>query len=217
MRRFLIRFHQRASHSHRIAVLTDIVAQEILGQLPTGTSVHDCLDIGCGDMIIAENIAQKTNRTNWKCIDIHPLPQGLKSNPKWYKYSQFDGKHIPFQDRDFDVATICDVLHHAGEDTPVLLAEAARVSRIIIVKDHFEYGFYSRTMLKMMDFVGNWAYGVNIPRRYFTEDGFAALCETVGLQVVKINRNIKLYDHIPLLNKVLSPRWQFVAVLRVVR
>ncbi len=215
LQRLLVGFHQKASHSHRISVLTDIVAQEILGQLSSGTKTHhDCLDVGCGDMVIAENIAKKITQTNWKCIDIHPLPENLKENPRWEKYSQFDGKHIPFQDKSFDVVAFCDVLHHAGENTGKLLTESARTARIVIIKDHFENGIYSRTMLQLMDFVGNWAYGVNIPKKYFTRESFAELCENAGLELVHMNDNIQLYKHLPLLRNILLPKWQFVATLR---
>jgi hypothetical protein len=165
-------------------------------------------------MTLAENIQRANPHTDWSCIDIHALPPHLQGTPKWQKYRQFDGQHIPFGDKVFDAVLFCDVLHHAQEHTPGLLREAARVGKIVIIKDHFEYGFYSRSMLKIMDIVGNWGYGIVIPRQYFSVPQFKELCTTSNLEEVHITRNIALYDHIPLLKHLLRPEWQFIAVLK---
>ncbi len=213
LQKFLIWFHQNASHKHRISILAELITCGIKTQVPKSEFIN-CLDVGCGDMVLAEKIAENLRNSNWRCTDIHPLPSALEGNAKWKKYSQFDGKHIPFQDKSFDVVAFCDVLHHAGENTGELLTESARIARIIIIKDHFEDGIYSRTMLQLMDFMGNWAYGVNIPKKYFTRESFAELCENAGLELVHLNDNIQLYKHLPLVRNILSPKWQFVATLR---
>ncbi|MDJ1473002.1 methyltransferase domain-containing protein [Cytophagaceae bacterium DM2B3-1] len=216
IRKLLIHFHQKASHNRRTCILTQLLKQNIIDCFSTkDTNVH-CLDVGCGDMIIAESINESLPNTIWQCIDIHPLPEGLENNAKWKKYKTFDGSYIPFADKSFDVITFCDVLHHAGENTPVLLTEAARTGKIVLIKDHFEYSYYSRLMLKMMDIVGNWAYGINIPERYFTKKRFSKLCEGAGLEIIDMNNHIQLYEHLPIVRTILSPKWQFIAVLKAV-
>ncbi|MDJ1485451.1 class I SAM-dependent methyltransferase [Cytophagaceae bacterium YF14B1] len=215
VRKLLINFHQKASHSRRTNILTQLLQDCIVKYSPNVNTVN-CLDVGCGDMVIAETIGENLHNTVWRCIDIHPLKDDLKNSAKWKKYKQFDGAHIPFTDKAFDVITICDVLHHAGENTPALLAEAARTGKIVLIKDHFEYSYYSRLMLKMMDIVGNWAYGINIPERYFTKKRFSKLCEGAGLEIIDMNNHIQLYEHLPIVRTILSPKWQFIAVLKAV-
>ena len=82
------------------------------------------------------------------CLDTYPLPAELEADASWGKYREFDGRHIPFSNQEFDVALLCDVLHHDLNNAEQLLSEAARVARFIIIKDHFEYGWYSRQMLR---------------------------------------------------------------------
>jgi ubiquinone/menaquinone biosynthesis C-methylase UbiE len=213
LRKFLIQFHQSASHNHRIGILTNLLSRSIDAQFPEAGTIR-CLDVGCGDMVLAESIARQLPKSNWKCIDIHPLPKELEANEKWKKYQSFDGRHIPFNDQRFDVVTFCDVLHHAGENTLPLLIEAARTGKIVVIKDHFEQGWYSRKMLQTMDFVGNWAYGINIPKKYFTRNSFSELCRQAGLEILHINNGIPLYEHLPVVRNILSPQWQFIAVLK---
>jgi SAM-dependent methyltransferase len=212
LKQLLINFHQKTSHNNRIDILAHLLAKHICSQY-TGAAIR-CLDVGCGDMVIAEKIAAIQPQTSWRCIDIHPLPDELQADSRWQKYRQFDGKHIPFADNSFDVVVFCDVLHHAQEDTLPLLREAARVGKTVVIKDHFEYGFYSRSMLKLMDFIGNWGYGIVLPERYFSEHSFSNLCAKTGVSIIKLQKQIDLYKHLPIINKLLKSQWQFIAVLQ---
>jgi hypothetical protein len=68
-------------------------------------------------------------------------------------------------------------------------------------------------MLKIMDFVGNWGYGIRLPDRYFTRQSFAKACVSSGLTVKEIFTGINLYSHLPFLKWLLRPDWQFIALL----
>lgn len=208
----LIAVHQRLSHDRRIEILSRRIADIIRSLGPSGREVR-CLDAGCGDMQIAERVAALAPHTAWSCIDIHELPDGLKGAEKWKKYRSFDGRTIPFPDKSFDIVLFCDVLHHVQTDAQALLSEAARTGRLVIIKDHFEYSFWSRGMLWAMDFVGNWGYGVGLPKRYFTRQGFEVIAGKAGLRTMRIETGIDLYAHIPVVRTVLRPAWQFIAVL----
>ena len=208
----LVGLHRTLSHGHRVGVLAQRIAMRIETLVPHGPT--KCLDIGCGDMTIAEAIHDHTSRTDWRCIDVHPLPPGLSEHARWQKYLAFDGQTIPYGDREFDVAVLCDVLHHTPATAAQLLAEAARVARHVIVKDHFEYGAYSRSMLRLMDFVGNWGYGISVPERYFTREGFVRLAAQQGLVITSLDCGLELYEHLPVVRTVLRPDWHFIAVLR---
>lgn len=213
IRRNLQKFHKQTSHVHRINVLSKEIAGIIDGLFPEKTKIK-CMDIGCGDMEIAEAIGRLSTRTEWMCLDIYELPEQLASEPRWGKYMKFDGTHIPCPDNSWDVVLLCDVLHHARKDIFILLKESARVGAVVIVKDHFEYSLYSRFMLRMLDFLGNWGYGVSLPTSYFTKDSFKSLCEQAGVSIEHMKIGIDLYSHLPVIRFFLLPKWQFIAVLR---
>lgn len=207
----LIRLHQRLSHHRRISILSRRIAEIIEEEFKDKDKIH-CLDVGCGDMKIAESINEANKKTLWNCIDIYDLPEDLRGTEKWAKYKRFNGVNIPFEDKSMDVVLFCDVLHHAGDNTIKLLKEAARVGKVVIVKDHFEYSFYSRLMLKVMDFIGNWGYGVKLPTRYFTKKGIEDLCRMSGLSIKRLYIGIDLYSHIPIARNILKPKWQFIVL-----
>jgi hypothetical protein len=134
-------------------------------------------------------------------------------DPIWKEYRQFDGEVIPYESDSFDVILFSDVLHHVpGELREDLLRSAGEVGRFVLIKDHFEYGWISRQMLRAMDFLGNFGYGISIPNRYFDQTSFAALVSQADLCVKRLEVGIRLYDHLPLLPLVLSADWQFMAL-----
>jgi SAM-dependent methyltransferase len=206
----LIELHQKLTHSRRVALLGELLAQRI-AKLNTQPS---CLDIGCGDMAISETINRALPASSWQCLDLYALPDKFRSDARWSKYHQFDGRKLPMGDCSSDIAVFCDVLHHMPAGVPqIMLAEAGRVARHVVVKDHFEYGWWSRSCLRSMDFIGNWAYGVSVPRRYFTCDSFAAHVDRAGLRIDSLEIGFNLYSHLPIVQNFLAKKWQFVAVL----
>jgi SAM-dependent methyltransferase len=211
-RNYLINSHQKVSHNKRVELIANELT-EMVNVVTNADAGYKCIDIGCGDMAVAEFIGENLKNTQWKCLDLYPVPEGGLNEDKWLKYQQFNGKIIPFENKKFDIAFLVDVLHHS-ENVHLLLEEAKRVSDLIVVKEHYEYGFFSRFVLKAMDLYGNWAYGVKVPGKYFSRSSFTGLCNDLGLQIVNQKVGIDLYNHLPVLNKVLDPKWQFIAVLK---
>src|SRR5207245_10961782 len=95
---------------------------------------------------------------------------------------EFDGATIPYPDSSFDVAMLVDVLHHTT-DPRVLLREASRVGRSILIKDHLREGFLANTTLRVMDWVGNAHHGVALPYNYWPESKWVAAFNELGLLV----------------------------------
>ena len=211
----LITIHQELSHNRRLEILSRRIAETIRAQNPGAKKIR-CLDVGCGDMQIAEKVTMLLPKSSWSCIDIHDLPIHLKDQERWKKYRSFDGTNIPFPDRTFDVVLFCDVLHHVQTNAPSLLVNAGRAGRLIIIKDHFEYSPWSRCLLRTMDFIGNWGYGISLPKRYFTEGRFNELTKKAGLLPKLICVGIDLYAHLPIVRTILRPKWQFIALLKPV-
>lgn len=162
-------------------------------------------------------LEQRLPGLNCTFVDIHPVPvrdgRVLKG---WENYVQFDGKNLPFEKLQFDVGIFSDVLHHVPDEIrDVLLMNALKKCRFVIIKDHFEYGFFTRTILRGMDFVGNFGYGVSVPSEYFNEERFAAFCERAHAQVVDVDVGVELYRHLPVLRSLLSPKLHFIAVCQL--
>lgn len=209
--RLFVDLHQRFSHNNRVNILSQKLSGLIDKHFPDAETI-ECLDVGCGDMKIPTTINKLNPKTSWSGIDLYELPASMKGSKMWSRYKKYDGSHFPFDSKSMDVVLFCDVLHHAKKGA-LLLKEAARVGRIIIIKDHFEYSAYSRIMLKAMDFIGNWGYGVTLPDKYFNVTEFKNLCVSSGLLVSTIDVGIDLYAHLPVIRYFLKSQWQFVAVL----
>ncbi len=168
-----------------LVTLAQRIALHIESLVPRGRA--RCLDIGCGDMALVEAMQGRKSRTDWRCIDVHGVPPAAEAgdDARWRKYSQFDGCTIPFDDGEFDVALLCDVLHHAPENAARLLAEAGRVARHVLVKDHF------------------------------TREAFVRLATEQRLFITALDSGVDLPDHLPpVAGALLRPDWQFIAVLR---
>lgn len=207
----LVRFHQLLAHSNRIQKLADAIGTTMGSLFPAGNKPIQALDVGCGDMTVAETIASKHPSIQWTCTDIHELPQHLENTEKWKKYRRFNGSTLPFTDSAFDAVLFSDVLHHCMAQAPDLLREAGRTGRYVIVKDHFESGWISRSKLRLLDFIGNYGYGVSVPDRYFTPESFATTASESGLQIVHMNAKVPIYPG--WISPLLPPSLQFIAVM----
>jgi len=85
------------------------------------------LDVGSWDGQVARSLSD-----NIVGIDVvlHPQP--------FIPVTLFDGKHIPYDDKEFDTVLCCTALHHA-EDQDAVLAEMKRVGkRLVIMEDRFD-------------------------------------------------------------------------------
>jgi SAM-dependent methyltransferase len=89
------------------------------------------LDVGCGDGYVAAELAARG--ASVMLTDIVDLRR-IRELP----FRLFDGRHLPFDDRQFDVVMLNFVLHHVPNELKApLLDEAARVSRrrLFILED----------------------------------------------------------------------------------
>jgi SAM-dependent methyltransferase len=212
--RWLIKAHRSTSHSTRISILASLLAQQIEATIDAPAKLR-CLDIGCGDLTLAKLLETVHGIGKWTGVDLYPLPSSaISTDARWRDYVQFNGQELPFPDQGFDVGIFVDVLHHVPEESRVqLLRESLRTCKLVIVKDHFESSFWSRQVLRAMDFVGNYAYGVSVPKRYFTKESFARLCDEAGAGQTGMRVGVRLYDHLPIVRNLLQSDWHFVCQL----
>jgi SAM-dependent methyltransferase len=203
----LIGVHRKTSHSKRIEVLSSLFAG-IIESLNPEDRIIRLLDVGCGDMSIARKLASKYGKLRYTCIDIYPNIQN------WENYLEFDGMHIPFNDKEFDVVLFSEVLHHDIENAKNLLIEAKRVSNFILIKDHFEYGSWSGRMLQLADFIGNYGYGVTVPKHYFSKQSFSELLFDCQLKEIECLCPVELYQTSLIIKLVLKSKYQFISLLK---
>jgi hypothetical protein len=169
------------------------------------------LDYGCGTMSFSERLQQDGHIASFMGMDTYPAPDNA-AGTKWAYYRQIPGDGIDESAGRFDVAIVLDVLHHASvADQVKILRSLARMSRHVLVKDHFEYGFFSRQILRLADWYGNYAYGVNVPDRYFDQETWRKLVEQAQLKELKLLAGVRVHDG--LFGLILPPRHHFISVL----
>ncbi len=165
------------------------------------------IDFGCGSMEVSKKL-QKHSFVN-KITGIDTFDFQYKT--KKMKYTQSD-KFFKSINNKFDLVIVVDVLHHMGiDDAHKILKKLSKISKHIIVKDHFEYGFFSRHLLRLIDFYGNYAYDVNIPDKYFDFKSWQKTVKKSSLKEIKFIKNFQQHDG--LFNFILNKKYHFISLL----
>ncbi|MDA9604518.1 class I SAM-dependent methyltransferase [Candidatus Pelagibacter sp.] len=165
------------------------------------------LDFGCGSMEISKKL-EKYSFVN-KIIGTDTFD--FKFKTKKMKYIQTH-KLYKSKNNKFDLVIIVDVLHHMGvDDAYKILKKLSKISKNIIVKDHFEYGFFSRHLLRFVDFYANYAYDVNIPNKYFDYKSWKKTVKKSSLNEIKFIKNFQQHDG--LFNFILNKKHHFISLL----
>tara|TARA_Y100001935_G_C17203730_1_gene456406 strand:- start:158 stop:841 length:684 start_codon:yes stop_codon:yes gene_type:complete len=169
------------------------------------------LDFGCGSLKFTKELIKKKIVKKSVCVDTYDY--NLNNN-KFIKYIKFnDWKNIKYKKNHFDVVILIDVLHHVGVNkSEKLIKKLSYISKYIFVKEHFEYGFFSRQLLRFADFYGNYAQDVNIPNVYFDNKSWNKLIKKANLKQLCLERNVQ--QHKGLFNMIITPKHHFVSVLQ---
>ena len=171
----VFRWHERSIYGSRVDKLVPAIV-EIAG------SAGSMLDIGCGDGSLARSVAEGVGATDLHGVDVKLRPKCV------IDVKAYDGVKLPFEDARFDLVTINDVLHHAG-DPEAVVREALRVLKPtgqLVIKDHFRLGPWSNAVLLAMDVVGNYAPGVLVRGHYLSPPEWVELVSRAGGSVERL-------------------------------
>jgi SAM-dependent methyltransferase len=182
LREALFAYHHRAMHVPRVRRIARALGDQI-------GRARSLLDVGCGDGTVARQVAERIGAEHVAGVDIKVRPgAAIESLP-------YDGIHLPFDDEAFEAVIVADVLHHAG-DPGAVLRECLRVaSRVVAVKDHFQFGWASEKILLIMDVVGNAAPAVEVRGTYLTPASWIDLVTSAGGRVTALEWPLQIHDY----------------------
>lgn len=203
LRQRLMTAMHRPVYESRLRVL----CSAILGHLNSGDRV---VDIGCGFGALGRAIMDHASCPEG--VVVHGVER-VKRGGEAIEVQAYDGITLPYEDNAVDVTILADVLHH-DEQPDRLLAEAARISRrLVIVKDHKVDGPLAHARIALMDWAANSPYGVPCLYRYPTLAGWREQQARLGLTRVDEHAHMTLYPR-PY-RWVFTPRLQYFAALSV--
>ena len=78
-----------------------VLSEALAGLVPNGASL---LNVGCGDGQIAAAIAERREDVSVRGVDVLVRPK------TWFPVEPFDGRHLPYEDKTFDVVTFIERL-----------------------------------------------------------------------------------------------------------
>lgn len=137
------------------------------------------LDIGAGSGLIGETIAVSFAGKSVTGVDI----AGKVLPDLGIPFVRFDGERLPFAERSFDCALLCNMLHHVKPTGRLpLLREALRVTGggPLIIKDHLPRGALDHLRLYILDVLGNMPRGAMVSARYLDYGEWESLLEALG-------------------------------------
>jgi len=151
------------------------------------------------------------------CYDFYSFKQLSKLNS--HKKLNINFKKISLAKRNqtkYDFALVNDVIHHMGIQNEKLiinlLNDLLTKSKIVFVKDHFQQGFFSNTIIQIMDFLGNYFNDVNVPTTYYSKKSFENLIKKTDGKIIEKIFEIKLYpDYLPLVS---NPKFNFAYLIK---
>lgn len=168
------------------------------------------LDYGCGNMAFTTFLIQQRLIREAICVDNYNLDNKKLINKHCKYINLFQSKS--FLKKKFDVTIIIDVLHHISVDKiDNILKKLCNISRYVIIKDHYEYGYFSRQILRLADWFGNYGTTINIPKTYFTKQKWEETLKKLKLKQIKIIENVN--QHNGLFSLLLPSKHQFISLL----
>ena len=150
----------------------------IFSQVAPHINGETVLDVGAGDGKVGELVATKLGK-QVTLVDV------INYNSTSLPLDLYDGKMLPYTDKQFDTSIVSVVFHHA--DQPIrLLEETIRVTnkRIVVIES-----VYFNEQHRQLNVVLDWFYNrvlheaVNCPFNFQTPDGWNETFKHYGLKI----------------------------------
>ena len=141
------------------------------------------IDIGCGNGRISFELKKIKN--------IRPFGVDNYIETNSIPFMKTNGEKLHFRNKEFDASLLIDVLHHSN-NIKEILGEASRVSRRVIIKDHFYETGFQKIRLKFIDYLCNAPFNIPTPFNFLTLKEWEQLFESLKLKIIKMNTNFKL-------------------------
>jgi SAM-dependent methyltransferase len=140
------------------------------------------IDVGAGDGTLGSVF--HTYRPETRVVGVETFVRDERWRTGRIPMVRFDGRHLPFADRSFDIALLSNVLHHTGDQLAVL-REVCRVTRgTVVIKDHLSRGTLDRWKLAFLDVLGNRRFGASTTGDYLSDAQWQAMFDAVGARRV---------------------------------
>ncbi len=190
----------------RLKRITDIIEKLLRETHKDHKKKLKVLDFGCGSMEISKKLQHKKYIKQIVGSDI------FKHKFVSKKMMYLDNQKLFKSNKKFDVIFVVDVLHHIGiENAHKIIKKLYKHSNKIIIKDHYEHGFFSRSLLRFVDFYANYGYGVNIPKKYFNKNSWSNTITKSKSKVLFHKENVQQHDG--LFNIILNKKHHFVSII----
>ena len=192
----------------RLKRITNIIDDLLRKEYLKKNKRLNILDYGCGSMEISKKLEEKNYIKSIVGSDI------FNHSYKSKKLTYINNERLFKKNEKFDVIFVVDVLHHVGiNNAHEILDKLSKLSKIIIVKDHFEHGFFSRQLLRFVDFYANYGYGVNVPKKYFNKNQWKkTLIKSNSKEIFHKN---SFQQHDGLFNLILNKKHHFVSMIKI--
>lgn len=153
------------------------IVQDITPYLKQNDAI---IDIGVG-LGIVDNQLLNAGFTNITPLDVESMSVCLAVKPILY-----DGHHIPFKDKSFDVALIITVLHHLDHQE-VLIREAARVAKKIILVEDIYSSRTEKHLTYILDSISNLEF-IGHPHSNQTKEEWLKLFAKLRLSLTNLTQ-----------------------------
>ena len=145
---------------------------QLCSRVPHATIV----DIGAGEGAVLARLAELGFGEKYNAVEVTEGAAAVireRQVPSLVDCRVYDGRRIPFEDREFDLAVLSHVVEHV-EHPRVILREAARVARYVFVEVPLEH-----TLRLPREFVSNDLGHINV----YSRKSIRWLLQSCGLSV----------------------------------
>ena len=220
-----MKFHLRniLLKDYREKILSEVISKQIesLENLKKKKNIK-ILDYGSGYKPvlikkIIDILSLKYKKTKFVayCYDYYDKKEILLKN-KDKKIKFFHINSLKNSNKKFNYCLIIDVLHHIGINEGNKIQKISKrlkkLSKYIIIKDHFQYGLFSNFVLIAMDFIGNYFDGVKIPSIYFNKKSYDKFLKKIPLKEIRRIDDKKYYKWYWLY--INNEKLQFISILK---